>query len=101
MADQHDRSPQAVKRYLSGPVIPKSGGSYFNLTCPFCGTHNRAYIWSIAGGGKKCENKTCRAKFDSFGNAYPRIPGPRERARASVSRETPATGEHGDPGKVP
>jgi hypothetical protein len=24
------------------------------LDCPFCGTTCRVYIWSLAGGGKKC-----------------------------------------------
>jgi len=26
---------------------------YFN--CPFCGVEVKAYVWSLCGGGKRCE----------------------------------------------
>jgi len=30
------------------------------LRCPFCDTVTEAYVWSLAGSGKRCE---CGAKF--------------------------------------
>ena len=42
------------------------GRSTAYLTCPFCGTEVKAYIWSLAGSGKRC---TCGAKFNSYGTA--------------------------------
>lgn len=30
------------------------GTSTVEIVCPFCGTEVEAYIWSLAGGGKKC-----------------------------------------------
>ncbi len=40
---------------------PEMGRSSSIAVCPFCGTRNRVYMWSLAGGGKRCENGDCRA----------------------------------------
>lgn len=37
------------------------------ITCPFCESDVVAYVWSLAGCGKKCG---CGAVFTSFGRAY-------------------------------
>ena len=31
------------------------GRSTCMIICPFCGRNVKAYIWSLAGSGKKCE----------------------------------------------
>lgn len=74
MATQYNYSDNAARKY---DVVRQGGFSglgqrYVMIRCPFCGTESKAYIWSISGGGKLCENKkACGAKFASFGNAYP------------------------------
>lgn len=37
----------------------RSGGSYVFVRCGHCGFSTKAYCWSLAGGGKKCD--TCEA----------------------------------------
>ena len=39
------------------------GRSNVVIRCPFCGSYSRAYIWSLAGNGKRCENRSCCALF--------------------------------------
>jgi hypothetical protein len=46
----------------------KNGKSYIYIKCPFCNTKTRAYVWSLAGSGKRCDG--CDAQFASFGMAY-------------------------------
>jgi hypothetical protein len=41
------------------------------IECPFCRSHSWAFVWSLSGGGKKCEHKPCGAMFTSFGDTYP------------------------------
>ena len=48
---------------------PEMGRSNVDLLCPFCGEGFRAFIWSMAGGGKKCPG--CGAMHFSSGTAYP------------------------------
>lgn len=38
--------------------------SFCTVQCPFCGTRVKAYVWSLAGSGKKCPN--CRAVHYSY-----------------------------------
>lgn len=47
--------------------MAESGGSRIQITCPCCGLTQWAAIWSLAGSGKRCENKKCRAMFDYIG----------------------------------
>ena len=37
------------------------GRSRVIVKCPFCGHANIAYVWSLAGSGKRCVNDSCRA----------------------------------------
>lgn len=46
-------------------VKPPSS-TYSIIECPFCKAHVRAYHWSLAGSGKRCD---CGAKFSSWGEA--------------------------------
>ena len=42
------------------------GKSTVEVECPFCKTWVRAYVWSMAGSGKRCP--TCGAVHGSFGH---------------------------------
>lgn len=46
--------------------VSQHGRSYGYITCPFCGADTRAYIWSLSGGGKKCNG--CKAIHGSIGS---------------------------------
>lgn len=37
--------------YMSMP----NGRSYIKVPCPFCGIILKAYVWSMAGCGKRCD----------------------------------------------
>lgn len=50
---------------------PEMGRTRVKIECPFCLSTFWAYVWSISGGGKKCENKACGAIHGSMGAAYP------------------------------
>lgn len=43
------------------------GKSYIYITCGWCGAETKAYVWSLAGGGKKCDE--CPAVHNSIGLA--------------------------------
>jgi len=40
------------------------GKTRVEVKCPFCQSRMTAYLWSLAGSGKKC---SCGAKMDSTG----------------------------------
>ena len=35
--------------------IARAGRSVVGIRCPYCGSVTEAYIWSLAGSGKRCE----------------------------------------------
>ena len=39
------------------------------IDCPWCGREVKAYLWSLSGGGKRCE---CGALFGASGVAWKR-----------------------------
>jgi hypothetical protein len=47
-----------------------NGRSGMEVRCPFCGFRFWAYVWSLNGSGKRCENQDCRAKVTPWGYAY-------------------------------
>jgi hypothetical protein len=71
MAVEYNRSPNAQREYRSHSYRSRMGRSTVEIDCPFCGTTSTAFIWSLSGGGKRCENKRCGAKFNSAGTASP------------------------------
>jgi len=50
---------------LAGPV--RKGGEDVNVCCPFCKDSVTVFLWSLYGGGKRCQ---CGALFDRGGNAH-------------------------------
>lgn len=53
-----------------------SGRTYCYITCPFCQAQVKAFIWSLCGGGKKCD---CGAKHGGFGLTYKPIIEPKKK----------------------
>lgn len=39
----------------------------WHIECPYCFAEVKAYLWSLCGGGKRCN---CGALFGSHGTAY-------------------------------
>lgn len=57
----YDRSRAQMGRITRTGLKPPS--SNFSICeCPFCKAQTKAFWWSLAGGGKKCD---CGAKYDS------------------------------------
>ena len=46
----------------------RHGRSTMKIECPFCKEMNVAYLWSLSGGGKRCEG--CGAMFGPHADAY-------------------------------
>jgi hypothetical protein len=51
MASQSERE---VREHRRSAIRPAFGRSTLDIECPFCSTVTTAYLWSLAGGGKKC-----------------------------------------------
>lgn len=58
------------KDFIATLFDRKHGKSTIKIVCPFCDTKFFAYIWSLAGIGKRCPD--CGAMFGSGGVAYKR-----------------------------
>lgn len=61
-----DRSNSTETRQIDGYKRKWSemGKTRIAVDCPFCGVELIAYLWSLAGSGKRCQ---CGAKMDSTG----------------------------------
>ena len=70
-APEYNRSDNARREFKVLRQVRQMGKTRIEIECPFCGWRFWAYIWSISGGGKKCENKACGAMYTSHGGAYP------------------------------
>lgn len=63
-----NRSPNATRAWTTtGRVVSEMGRRRIEISCPFCFATFWAFVWSLAGGGKRCPN--CRAMFGSTGTA--------------------------------
>jgi len=60
-----------TKQHERSRTYSQFGTSYCYIKCPFCGAEVRAYVWSLAGGGKKC---TCGALHGSYGMTFAPLP---------------------------
>lgn len=67
----YNMSDNAKREFSVLSRTTEMGRTRVRIRCPFCATEFWAYVWSISGGGKKCENKKCGAIHASFGVAYP------------------------------
>jgi len=56
-----------LRYYETYNYYPEFGATTINIICPFCGSSVLAYVWSLAGCGKKCDN--CPAVHASFGQS--------------------------------
>ena len=43
-----------MRQHRKYGYVSDFGKSTVEIVCPFCGKHIRAYVWSLAGKGKKC-----------------------------------------------
>lgn len=59
-----DLDERTFKVHREALEAPSSRVIYFD--CPFCGVEVKAYVWSICGGGKRCD---CGAIFGGMGSA--------------------------------
>ena len=59
-------------QYTTDGCHSQFGRSYTYITCPFCRTTTRAYLWSPSGSGKRC---SCGALLGTRGLAY-KMPEP-------------------------
>lgn len=57
------------RAYRSYDEIREMGRSRVTVVCPWCDAHVVAYLWSLAGGGKRC---TCGVMFTGKGEAVKR-----------------------------
>jgi hypothetical protein len=55
------------REYQRGPTYSAVGRSFFYITCPFCSDKVKTFLWSIAGGGKRCD---CGAYLSYYGTAH-------------------------------
>lgn len=68
-------APQAV-RYTVNPtrfsdmLSNRVETREWQLRCPFCGGDQEVKVWSLRGGGKRCELPDCGAMFGSNGRAF-------------------------------
>ncbi len=45
-----------TKPHLSFPSNNQHGRTSIKIECPFCGSCVEAFVWSLAGTGKKCDS---------------------------------------------
>lgn len=67
----YNRSENAQREFKVLLRRPAMGRTQIQIECPFCLTQFWAYVRSLSGGGKKCENKACGAMHTGFGVAFP------------------------------
>ncbi len=60
-----DKDNIEIKRYEAYARLPRA----ILIRCPFCNAKVTAYMWSLAGTGKRCD---CGALFSRWGNVYKR-----------------------------
>lgn len=49
----------SARFYTHRPGVSRMGRSTIYITCPWCGNEFVAYLWSLAGSGKRCP--VCKA----------------------------------------
>ena len=68
-----DPGPQLLP-FTAGGYVPAMGRSSVTITCPVCGTDVVAFVWSLAGSGKRCPG--CQCVHSHYGGTWrPTKPG--------------------------
>jgi hypothetical protein len=62
---QNTKTESAVHQRTG--VYSAFGRSHCYITCPFCQAETKAFVWSLAGGGKRC---SCGALHTNLGLTY-------------------------------
>jgi hypothetical protein len=57
-----------IRHHERSGTYPAFGASYCYIWCPWCKSKTRAYIWSLSGGGKRCDG--CGVMHCSGGRSY-------------------------------
>ena len=70
----HPVGQALIDRYGAMPHVRVGGLTTFgrswdHITCPWCGCECIAYVWSLAGSGKRCPQ--CRALHTNYGVTKP------------------------------
>jgi len=65
--NRYDEEKRRKYRYLK--EISEFGRTRILIECPFCQTRFWAFVWSLCGSGKKCDN--CGALHTGAGMARP------------------------------
>lgn len=52
-----------ILQWYAGDLVSEMGRTRIEIVCPCCQQVQWGYTWSLAGSGKRCENKACRAMF--------------------------------------
>jgi len=47
----------AVRKHIAHSYRSRHGRSSIIIVCPWCGQEVEAFIWSLAGSGKRCDCK--------------------------------------------
>jgi hypothetical protein len=76
----------AAVEYATRGRTSRMGRSSVTIVCPCCGTECEAYVWSLAGSGKRCPNPACRALHCSLGTYPNKIPA--AEAKTDTGAET-------------
>ena len=59
--------PAGTMPYSYQVISSDVGRTKVLLDCPWCHDQVEAFLWSLAGSGKRCTNPACRAKFSYDG----------------------------------
>ena len=62
--EERIKNGHKIRDYKRTGKYSQFGRSYCYITCPFCNEEVKAYIWSLAGCGKKC---SCGAVHTYYG----------------------------------
>lgn len=77
------RIPEGAREHSSRSGRSSIGRNEIFIICPFCRVEVKAYLWSLAGSGKRC---SCGALHTYYG--YTR-PAPEKKSRSKKPRKKP------------
>lgn len=61
-----DPEAEEQRMYATFNPISEMGRSRVTAECPYCGEHLKVYLWSLAGGGKRCPCGALITKYGAF-----------------------------------